>query len=165
MLFRGIPRRSSTCLNHFEPGIAPSRAKAQVLRDAAVTHPTPQIMPRTSNGMRRQKAPAEFPVADLMIVGTGWPEARLASMEMSGRTKQMGIRKPSPARKLRKIPPTMALGTWTAGWRTSSHILICFFVSLDENTVTVLVHGRRGLRSDHSSRRETIRSLEETNAE
>ena len=125
--FSGIPRFASTWRNHFEPGMAPSRAKAQVLRDAAVTQPTPHMRPRISNGMWRQKAPAEFPTADLIIVGTGWPEARLASMDMSGRTKQMGIRKARPARKLSTIPPIIALGTWMAGWRTSSHILLGFY--------------------------------------
>ena len=111
-------------MNHPEPGIAPSRANAQVQRDAAVTQPTPQIRPRASNGISRQNAPAELPVADLMIVGTGWPLARFASIWTSGRTKLMGIRKKRPARKLAITPPTNAFGTCVAGSWTSSHILI-----------------------------------------
>lgn len=70
--FRGmLSRRGSTFLNHLEPGMAPSRAKAQTLRDAAVTQPTPQMIPRINNGMSRQKAPAELPVAALKMGGTG----------------------------------------------------------------------------------------------
>lgn len=156
--FRGIPRVASTLRNHFEPGMAPSRAKAQVLRDAAVTQPTPHIRPRIINGMRRQKAPAEFPTADLTIVGTGWPEARLASMDISGRTKQMGIRKARPARKLSRIPPIIALGTWIAGWRTSSHILSRFVLI---STLYCLLLGKKSdIRSYHSRRGKTIRCLE-----
>ena len=109
--FRGMSKLLLTFLNHFEPGMAPSRAKAQVHRDAAVTQPTPHSIPRIRSGMRRQKAPAEFPVAEKMIVGTGWPLARFANMAISGRTKQIGIRIQRPAKKLRATPPTIALGT------------------------------------------------------
>lgn len=74
--------------------------------------------------MRRQKAPAEFPVADRMIVGTGWAEAICASIEMSGRTNAIGRRNARPANIFRRTPPMMARGTWMAGLRTSSHILV-----------------------------------------
>lgn len=113
---KGMPRRGLICLTHLEPGIAPSRAKAQVQRDVEVTQPTPQTRARTNIGMVRQKAPASFPTADFKMTGTGWPEGRLASILMSGRTNARGTSVKSPERKLSNTPPTRALGTCTAGW-------------------------------------------------
>lgn len=121
MAFRGMSRRRWMTLHHLDPGMAPSRANAQVQRLVVVTHPMPQMRPRTINGRRQQKAPMEFPVADITIGGTGWPEAM--SLLSSGRTKQRGISRARPAKRLIATVRTMALGTWMAGSRTSSHIL------------------------------------------
>lgn len=118
---RGMLSLLWTVRHQPDPGMPPSRAKAQVHREVAVTQPTPQMIPSTSRGMVRQKAPAELPIACLKMTGVGW--AALMSRDSSGMTKQTGIRKRRPATKLMTIVPTMALGTMTAGSRTSSQRL------------------------------------------
>ncbi|KAG7133070.1 hypothetical protein HYQ46_009362 [Verticillium longisporum] len=100
--------------------MAPSRAKAQVQREAAVVQPMPQRRARTSRGTQRPIAAPGEPTADLMMAGTGcW--ARTSSL-MSGMTKTRGMRKRRPAKVLMKMVATMALGTWVEGSRTSSHM-------------------------------------------
>ena len=102
-----------------EPGMAPSRAKAQVQREADVVQVTPQSRPRTMRGMSSAMPPFG-PTADLIISGTGW--AISASVARSGRTKVSGMRNARPRKMLAATVITMALGIWMAGWRTSSHM-------------------------------------------
>jgi len=68
-------------------------------------------------------AAPELPTASLMIVGTGWPERRANRSAWLGRTKTSGMRKTKPMMVLSATVPTKALGTWVAGYCTSSHIL------------------------------------------
>lgn len=124
MAFSGICRRLLIFLHHCDPGMAPSRAKAHVQRDAAVVHPMPQIMARTMMGIKSANVPPELPTADFTIIGTGWSEDWLMRDARSGRMTTSGMRKMSPARVLSTIVPTMAFGTWVRGLWTSSHILL-----------------------------------------
>ena len=73
--------------------------------------------------MSRAMVPPVEPMADFMMTGVGWAETRAAREAWSGRTKTRGMRKTRPAMVLRRMVPTMALGTWVAGCWTSSHIL------------------------------------------
>ncbi len=111
-----------TCFHHLEPGMAPSRAKAQVQREAAVVQATPQRMASTMSGVSSAIAAPEEPTADLMMVGTGWPEGRATSMARSGRTNMRGTKNNKPPIALMMMVMTMALGTWVAGRSTSSHM-------------------------------------------
>lgn len=123
MALRGTSSRSFTFIHHLAPGIAPSREIAQTQREEAVIQPMPQIIPRTIMGTSSVKAPPEDPTALLIILGIGWAEVRSARYFRSGITKTIGIRKSRPATVLIQTVATIALGTWTAGCRTSSHIL------------------------------------------
>lgn len=118
---RGISSFLLTTIHHLDPGIAPSRAKAQTQRDAAVVHPIPHIVPRIIRGIRRAKAIPGDPTALLIIGGSGWLD--VIKVEMSGKTKTMGMRKRRPTTKLKKTVATRAFGIWTEGCCTSSHIL------------------------------------------
>ena len=122
MAFSGTSSFMLTFFHHLDPGIAPSRAKAQVHRDEAVVHPMPQKSARTSRGRSRAMLPPVEPMADLMMTGTGCAETRAASSAWSGITKTSGIRKMRPAMVLRTMVATMALGTCVAGCCTSSHM-------------------------------------------
>ncbi|KAJ5860460.1 uncharacterized protein N7529_007770 [Penicillium soppii] len=58
---RGTPKRWSTFFHHPDPGMALSRAKAQVHLEVAVTQQMPQVKPRTNGGIRRQMRLQSFP--------------------------------------------------------------------------------------------------------
>lgn len=122
MALRGRSSVGWTLLHHLEPGMAPSRAKAQVQRDAAVVQATPQRMASTMSGSRRAMAAPEEPTALLMMVGVGW--ASSTSSEMSGSTNMRGIRNSRPPMVLMTMVMTMALGTWVDGCSTSSVMLM-----------------------------------------
>jgi hypothetical protein len=138
-----------TCFHHLEPGMAPSRAKAHVQRDAAVVQPIPQKSAKTRSGKSKPIAPPEEPTALLIITGTGWPEARSASIVWSGRTKTSGMRKKRPAMVLSTMVPTIALGTCLAGSWTSSHILQCVSIVIFIRGETRAVGGRFGTHMLH----------------
>lgn len=93
-------------------------------RDEAVVQPMPQMVASTIRGMSRPKAPPEDPTASLMMEGTGWPEESATRPSMSGMTNRSGIMNKRPAKVLRMMVKTMALGTCVAGARTSSHMLM-----------------------------------------
>lgn len=101
----------------------PSLANAQTDRDTAVVHPIPHSKASTASGIRSMNEPAEFPTADLMMLGTGWPDCSAMRAVVSGSTKTNGIRNRRPAIVLMMIVPTMAFGTCRDGSCTSSHIL------------------------------------------
>lgn len=113
-----------TTRHHLAPGMAPSRANAQVQREAAVVQPMPHMMASTISGIRSAMAPSADPTASLIMVGTGCPLFSAFSISISGSTKTSGMRKTSPAKRLRITVPTMALGTCVAGLCTSSHMEI-----------------------------------------
>ncbi|KAG9755192.1 hypothetical protein KCU59_g105, partial [Aureobasidium melanogenum] len=91
--------------------MAPSREKAQTQRDAAVVHPIPQIRPSTIRGRSRPMAPPGEPTAVAIMVGTGCPDARAASVLRSGITNRRGSKNIRPATRLRMMVATIALGT------------------------------------------------------
>ena len=124
MALKGKSSVGCTCFHKLEPGMAPSRAKAQVQREAAVVQATPQRMASTMRGMSNAIAPPEDPTADLMMVGTGWPDGRATSMARSGSTNMRGTKNNKPPTVLMTMVMTMALGTWVAGCCTSSHMLM-----------------------------------------
>lgn len=109
MAFRGTSNLWLTLLHSVDPGMAPSREKAQIQREEAVVQPIPHMMARTRRGMVRAKAPPAFPNAAFTITGTGWAERMRFCM--SGRTKRRGIRNNRPANVLMKIVMTIAFGT------------------------------------------------------
>jgi hypothetical protein len=70
---------------------------------------------RTIRGSRSKNVPTSFPIAYLMMVGIGCPDARAASIVVSGSTKTSGTRKRKPARVFRITVPTIAFGTCVDG--------------------------------------------------
>ena len=103
--------------------MAPSRAKAQVQREADVVQVMPQSRARMMRGVSSAMPPFG-PTAELMIAGTGWSPAISRRYETSGMTKTIGIRKASPKTALAKTVASMALGTCLDGWCTSSHMVM-----------------------------------------
>lgn len=153
-----------TVLHHFDPGMPPSRAKAQVQREVAVTQPTPQMMPSTSRGINKQNVPAELPMAALKMAGVGWPEARLTRYVRSGSTKQTGIKKRRPAIKLIMMVPTMAFGTMMAGsWTSSQRLTETIYQHVEQPTWRI--QRCQDSRDNHAGRRCGVGSLQETNEE
>lgn len=88
----GISNLLLTFLKALDPGMAPSRAKAYVHLDAAVSAPIPakNRMPRMRK--RRPNPPPADPVTVLKRRPMGWPLATDRRVWTSGRTNKIGIR-------------------------------------------------------------------------
>jgi hypothetical protein len=99
----------------------PSREKAQVTLEAAVVQQMPHRIAKTMRGMRSAKEPAAFSTALLTMTGTGCSE--LMRVSRSGRTNAKAINVMRPAIVFKTTVPTMAFGTCTLGFGTSSHML------------------------------------------
>lgn len=93
-------------------------------RDAAVVHPIPQKMARTSSGIKSPNAAPGLPTAERMMTGVGCPDASAARSARLGMTKVRATKKIKPQIQLRMMVKTIALGTWMLGCLTSSHMLI-----------------------------------------